>query len=72
MSFDRLHADSYTIYNAGVTYVSPSEQWEFSVFGKNLGDNREITGGFGVDAFGNTTVSYTAPQRFFISVKFRG
>lgn len=72
VSFDRLHADSYTIYNAGVTYVSPSEQWEFSVFGKNLGDNREITGGFGVDAFGNTTVSYTAPQRFFISVKFRG
>jgi len=72
VSFQRLHADSYTIYNAGITYVSADEKWEFSVFGKNLGDNREITGGFGVDAFGNTTVSYTAPRRYFLSVKFRG
>lgn len=71
VSFNRLHADSYTIYNAGISYVTPDDKWEFSVFGKNLGDNREITGGFGVDAFGNTTVSYTPPQRFFISFRYR-
>ena len=71
-SFDRLHAGSYTIYNAGITYVTASEKWEVSVFGKNLGDKRAIVGGFGVDAFGTTTVSYTPPQRFFISFKYRG
>lgn len=72
VSFERLHADGYTIYNAGITYVTADEKWELSVFGKNLGDKRNITGGFGVDAFGNTTVSYTPPRRYFISFKFRG
>jgi len=71
VSFDRLHADSYTIYNAGVTYVTADDRWEFAVFGRNLGDTREITGGFGVDAFGNTTVSFTEPRRYFFSVKYR-
>ncbi len=70
-SFDRLHADSYTIYNAGVTYISADEHWEFGVFGRNLSDEREIRGGFGVDAFGTTTVSFTEPRRYFVSVRYR-
>lgn len=70
-SFDRLHADSYTIYNAGISYLTADDKWEFSVFGRNLGDEREIRGGFGVDAFGTTTVSYTEPRRYFVSVKYR-
>ncbi|MDX1735441.1 MAG: TonB-dependent receptor [Halioglobus sp.] len=70
-SFDRLHADSYTIYNAGITYVSADNHWEFGVFGRNLGDEREIRGGFGVDAFGTTTVSFTEPRRDFASVRYR-
>lgn len=71
VSFDRLHADDYTIYNAGITYVTADYKWEFGVFGRNLADEREIRGGFGVDAFGNTTVSFTEPRRFFFSVKYR-
>jgi len=70
-SFERLHADSYTIYNAGVTYISADEHWEFGVFGRNLSDEREIRGGFGVDAFGTTTVSFTEPRRYFVSVRYR-
>ncbi|MCY4426110.1 MAG: TonB-dependent receptor [Halieaceae bacterium] len=70
-SFERLHADSYTIFNAGVTYVTTDQNWEFSFFGRNLGDEQEIRGGFGVDAFGTTTVSYTEPRRYFFSVKYR-
>lgn len=69
--FDRLHADSYTIYNAGITYVTSNQKWELSVFGRNLGDEREIRGGFGVDAFGTTTVSYTEPRRYFVSLRYR-
>ena len=71
VSFERLHADSYTIFNAGITYVTTNRKWEFGVFGRNLGDEREIRGGFGVDAFGTTTVSYTEPRRYFVSVKYR-
>ena len=70
-SFERLHAGSYTIINAGISYISSDDKWEFGVFGRNLGDTREIRGGFGVDAFGNTTVSFTEPRRFFVSLKYR-
>lgn len=70
-TFDRLHADDYIIYNAGITYVSPSEKWELGVFARNLNDEREIRGGFAVDAFGTTTVSFTEPRRFFVSLKYR-
>ena len=71
VSFDRLHADGYTLYNAGITYITADSHWEFGVFGRNLGDTREIRGGFGVDAFGNTTVSFTEPRRYFVSVRYR-
>jgi iron complex outermembrane receptor protein len=70
-SFDRLNADSYILYNAGISYLTADDKWEFSIFGRNLGDEREIRGGFGVDAFGTTTVSYTEPRRYFFSVKYR-
>ncbi len=70
-SFDRLNASAYTLYNAGVSYTSPNEKWELGVFGRNLSDKREIRGGFGVDAFGTTTVSFTEPRRFFVSLKYR-
>ncbi len=70
-SFDRLHADSYMLYNAGIAYTSADGHWEFGVFGRNLGDEREIRGGFGVDAFGTTTVSFTEPRRYFASVRYR-
>ncbi len=70
-SFDRLNADSHTIYNAGISYITADDKWEFGVFGRNLGDEREIRGGFGVDFFGTTTVSYTEPRRYFASVRYR-
>ena len=70
-SFDRLNADSYTIYNAGITYITADDKWEFGVFGRNLGDEREIRGGFNVNFFGTTTVSYTEPRRYFASVRYR-
>ena len=69
--FDRLNADSYTIYNAGITYATRDDKWELGVFGRNLGDERAIRGGFGVDAFGTTNVAYTEPRRYFVSLKYR-
>jgi iron complex outermembrane receptor protein len=70
-TYDRLNPDDFAIYNAGLTYISPEEHWEFGVFGRNLGDKRIINGGFAVDAFGSTDVSYTEPRRYFVSVKYK-
>ena len=70
-SFDRLNAGGYTIYNAGISYKTADDKWEIGLFGRNLGDKREIRGGFGVDAFGTTTVSFTEPRRYFVSLKYR-
>lgn len=70
-SFERLNADSYTIINAGISYISADDKWEIGVFGRNLADEREIRGGFGVDFFGTTTVSYTEPRRYFASIRYR-
>ncbi len=71
-TFERLHADSFTTLNAGVTYVTSNGDWEFSVFGRNLTDEREIVGGFVVDAFGLTDVSFSEPRRLFVSFKYTG
>lgn len=71
-SFERLNVGGYTIYNAGISYATADEKWELSAFGRNLADEREIRGGFAIDAFGTTTVSFTEPRRFFVSLKYRG
>ncbi|MEZ5570897.1 MAG: TonB-dependent receptor [Halioglobus sp.] len=68
--FDRLHTDGFTTYNAGVTYITADGKWELGVFGRNLSDERVINGGFGVDAFGTTTATYTAPRTYYASIKY--
>ena len=71
-TFDRLHAGGFATINAGVTYVTADGDWEIGVFGRNLGDEREVIGGFVVDAFGSTDVPFTEPRRWFASVKYNG
>ena len=68
--YDRLHADGFTTFNAGITFLPSGGKWEFSIFGRNITDEREINGGFGVDAFGTTTAAYTAPRTYYASVKY--
>ncbi|MCY4427840.1 MAG: TonB-dependent receptor [Halieaceae bacterium] len=70
-TFDLLHSGSYTSYNAGITYISPQEHWQISAYGKNLGDEREVNGGFAVDAFGATDLSTLPPRMYFLTVKYR-
>jgi len=71
-AFERLHADSFVTYNAGMTYIFAGGDWELGVYGRNLSDEREIIGGFGVDAFGITDTVFTEPRRYFVSVKYTG
>ncbi|GAB3278231.1 TonB-dependent receptor [Parahaliea aestuarii] len=69
--FEVLHPDGFTTWNAGLIYTTPQEHWQVALHGRNLGDEREINGGFTVDAFGVTDVSYTAPRRYFLSLRYR-
>ena len=71
-TFERLHADGFSTLNAGITYTTPSGNWELSAYGRNLTDEREVVGGFVVDAFGTTDIAFTEPRRFFFSVKYTG
>lgn len=70
-SFDILHADAFTTWNAGLIYTTPNDHWQFALHGRNLGDEREIVGGFGVDAFGITNVAYTPPRRYYASIRYQ-
>lgn len=72
LGFKLLQEDGYANVDAGITYVLPNSQWELSLYGKNLTDQRPLTGGFEVlNPFGISDVSYKAPRRYFFSVKYR-
>ncbi len=68
--FELLHPGSFTTVNAGVVMATADEKWELGFHVKNLTDERAINGGFTVDAFGATDVSYTPPRRYYAGVKY--
>lgn len=39
----QFRSDTYSLLNARVSYISPNELWELSVYGTNLTDNRYAT-----------------------------
>lgn len=39
----QFRSDTYSLVNARVSYISPNELWELSVYGTNLTDNRYAT-----------------------------
>jgi iron complex outermembrane receptor protein len=46
LNFQALHQDAYSLIDLFVTYVSREADWELSVFGKNITDERYIVSGF--------------------------
>lgn len=71
-TYERLHADGFTTMNAGVTYKLRGSSWEIGIYGRNLTDEREIIGGFGVDAFGSTDVAFNEPRKVFATIRYLG
>ena len=69
--FELLHPDGFTTYNAGIIFATAEDRWQLALHARNLTDEREINGGFTVDAFGATDVSYTAPRRYYVSLKYQ-
>lgn len=63
--------DSYSLINATATLITNDEQWEVSVWGKNLADEEYYSGVSNFySAFGTATKTWGAPRTFGASVKY--
>ena len=58
------------MFNASITYKVPGDQWEFSVGGTNLSDERFISSGQNQSGVAVIDASYNAPREWFASFRF--
>ena len=61
--------DSYTIWDASITYFSPDERYSISVFGKNLTEDPYHN--FGIFFENNLDWNAGPPRRFGVEVAFK-
>jgi iron complex outermembrane receptor protein len=72
LNFPELLQDSYSLFDAYVTYVSPSDSWELALFGQNLGNEDYIASGFANGLTqGKSQVSLGRPREFGASLSYR-
>ena len=63
--------DGYTLYDAWVSWLSPSATWRFGLNAKNIGDEAYLTNGYNIPALGVLTGSYGAPRTVLATVEYR-
>ena len=63
--------DAYTLYDAWVSWLSPSSTWRFGLNAKNLTDEAYLTNGYNIPALGILTGSYGAPRTVLATVEYR-
>ena len=62
----------YTLLDAKLTYLSPGDDWQASVFVNNLTDERSLTYSYDITGFGFYTIQVFGPPRWFgASVRYR-
>jgi iron complex outermembrane receptor protein len=72
LNFPELLQDSYSLFDAYVTYVSPGDSWELALFGQNLGNEDYIASGFANGLTqGKSQVSLGRPREFGASLSYR-
>jgi iron complex outermembrane receptor protein len=64
-----LMTPSYTLYNANVTWTSPSGAFSVNAFGRNLGDEEYLLTSFFTDAFGVLQFP-GAPRTYGVQVRY--
>ena len=66
--------DSFTLFNASVTWRSESDAWALQAWGRNLGDEDYTKGGF--PSVGYLGTSYNAypgdPMTYGVTLRIRG
>ena len=63
--------DAYALYDAWVSWLSPSATWRFGLNAKNLTDEEYLTNGYNIPALGVLTGSYGAPRTVLATVEYR-
>ncbi len=72
LNFPQLHQDSYSLIDAYITYVSAKDDWEVSLFGKNLSDEKYIVSGFANGLTqGRATANLGRPREWGLSLMYR-
>ena len=65
-----LTQDGYGLLNARLTWVSPGESWEMSVFGTNLTDEEYIMASTNFESLGLINATYATPTEWGVSLKY--
>ena len=60
----------YTLVDARLTYSSPGDAWEASLFVNNLTDERSLTYSYDITGFGFYTIQVFGPPRW-VGATFR-
>jgi iron complex outermembrane receptor protein len=63
--------DSYGIVNAWISWLSGSGTWQFTINGKNLGDEEYLTNGYNIPVLGILQGSYGAPETVTATLGYR-
>ena len=72
LNFPQLRQDSYSLIDAYITYVSVQNNWEVSLFGKNLTDETYIVSGFANGLTqGRVTANLGRPREWGLSLVYR-
>lgn len=65
-----LSQDSYTLYNARVSWHSADERWEVAAFGRNLTDEEYMVYGFDLSFFGFHEQMLGSPRSYGIELSY--
>ncbi len=72
LNFPQLRQDSYSLVDAYITYVRAQDNWEVSLFGKNLTDESYIVSGFANGLTqGRVSANLGRPREWGLSFKYR-
>ncbi|MDY7094720.1 MAG: TonB-dependent receptor [Acidobacteriota bacterium] len=66
-----ISQDSYGIVNAWISWLSGSGTWQFTINGKNLGDEEYLTNGYNIPVLGILQGSYGAPETVTATLGYR-
>jgi len=67
-----LNQGDVDFFNASVTYIAPEGNWEVSLGGRNLSDERHIVTGQIQPAGGFIYGTWNRPREWYLTVRFRG
>ena len=66
-----ISQEAYTLYDAWVSWLSPSTKWRIGISGKNLTDKEYLTNGYNIPALGVVTGSFGAPRTILATIEYR-